>query len=266
MYHEKEVPCIRQHTPDRDFYIECVIVCHKFSDFLCHTLPNNKGLFDRIVVVTSPEDKATQKLCEFHHVECVRTDRFQTAENRFCKGAGINEGLARLSKKGWVVHMDADIWLPPQFRLLLANANLDTSMVYGIDRFSVLGAAKWNEFIEEPKLQHECGSYIHTHNSGFPLGTRVMQSGMGGYVPIGFFQLWSPAGSGILVYPEGHTDAGREDVMFGNLWSRAHRGFIPEIVGYHLESETAPMGVNWSGRKTKRFSVQVEKQDFLSHK
>jgi hypothetical protein len=259
MYHDPVVPCIRPHIPDDDFYIECVIVCHKFTDFLCHTLPHNKAFFNRLIVVTSPEDKDTQKLCEFYHVECVVTSHLQAAQNKFCKGAGINEGLARLSKKGWVVHMDADIWLPPQFRRLLAHANLDKAMIYGIDRFSVIGADRWQAFLAAPKLQHECDAYIHLHNSGFALSTRVMQHHMGGYVPIGFFQLWHPVSSDIFTYPEGHTDAGREDLLFANYWPRPLRGFIPEIIGYHLESEAARMGINWNGRKTKLFSTQTSK-------
>lgn len=31
------------------------------------------------------------------------------------------------------------------------------------------------------------------------------------------------------------------------------RGFIPEVTAYHLESEDAPMAINWQGRKTKPF-------------
>ena len=123
------------NTPDPDFKIEAVVVCDRYSDFLRCTLPANKHLFDRIVVVTSAEDRDTQRICEFHHVECVQTDALNSRWNKFCKGAGINEGLSRLDRNGWVVHLDADIALPPQTRLLLQNANLDPCMIYGIDRF-----------------------------------------------------------------------------------------------------------------------------------
>jgi hypothetical protein len=78
---------------------------------------------------------------------------------------------------------------------------------------------------------------------------------MGGYVPIGFFQMWCPSVSGVYVYPEGHTDAGREDLLFANQWSRADRGFIPELVAYHLETEDSGYGTNWGGRKTKQFEA-----------
>ena len=40
------------------------------------------------------------------------------------------EGLSRLKRDAWVVHLDAQIRLPPQTRLLLQNANLDPGMIY----------------------------------------------------------------------------------------------------------------------------------------
>ena len=121
-----ECPCPggAVNTPDPDFKVEAVVVCDRYSDFLRCTLPGNKHLFDRIVVVTSAEDRDTQRICEFHHVECLQTDALNSRWNKFCKGAGINEGLSRLDRNGWVVHLDADIALPPQTRLLLQNAHL----------------------------------------------------------------------------------------------------------------------------------------------
>lgn len=241
--------------PDRapeDFKVEAVVVCDQYSDFLRITLPQNKHLFDRIVVVTAPEDKATRRICEFYHVQCVATDALNSRWNKFCKGAGVNVGLAALDLDAWVVHMDADIWLPPQTRIMLQNANLDKSMVYGIDRFIVKGYKAWEEFTEMPRLQHECDSYVHLN--AFPMGTRVTSKDSGGYIPIGFFQFWNPGASGITHYPEQHTDAGRGDMAFAKQWSRRFRGFIPEIVGYHLESKDSSNMANWSGRKTAPFT------------
>ena len=84
-----------------------------------------------------------------------------------------------------------------------------------------------------------------------------------GYIPIGFFQLWH-ADSEILNYPEGHTDAGREDSHFATLWPRHKRQLLPEIIAYHLESESAPMAVNWKGRATKPFSIDSSPRDSLA--
>ena len=83
---------------------------------------------------------------------------------------------------------------------------------------------------------------IYTTHAPFQFGTRVQLAHQGGYIPIGFFQLWH-ADSKILKYPEGHTDAGREDSHFATLWPRGKRSLIPEILFcYHLESEAAVMG------------------------
>jgi hypothetical protein len=152
-----------------------------------------------------------------------------------------------------VVHLDADIWLPPQTRNLLRAAELDRTMLYGIDRFLVKGPDAWHEFLERPvmKLQHEDYTWVHT--DAFPIGTRVCA--YGGYLPLGFFQLWHPGVSGIKTYPADHTTAARGDVAFGAQWARGKRGFIPELIGYHLESEDAAHGSNWNGRTTARFSM-----------
>jgi hypothetical protein len=237
---------------NKPFKIEAIVICDKYDDFLRYTLPNNKHLFDKIVVVTSFEDKATRRMCEFHHVECITTDRLESRKGKFCKGAGINDGLAKLDKDGWVVHLDADIWLPPQTRILLGMAELDRRMVYGIDRFIVRGPEAWEKFLEAPKLQHEDETYIHM--TAFPIGTRVMHKHEDGYLPIGFFQMWSPSVSGVTTYPEGHSDAGREDTDFVKQWPRSNRAMIPEIVGYHLESVDAGNASNWSGRTTAPFT------------
>lgn len=232
--------------------IEAVIVCDKFSDFLTRTLPTNKFLFDKIVVVTAPEDLETQRICEYFHVQCIKTDAIRSRWKEFHKGCAINEGLAKLDMDGWTVHMDADIYLPPTTRNLLQHAQLDPQMIYGIDRFIVKGYEAWDEFTAMPLLQHEDNTYIHPHS--FPLGTRLMFNHAHGWLPIGFFQLWHPVASGISRYPDKHNSAGRTDTQFSQQWPRSMRSLIPEVIGYHLESDDKTrMDANWSGRTTGKF-------------
>jgi hypothetical protein len=242
--------------PDKEFKLEAVVVCDHYSDFLRCTLPTNKFLFDKIVVVTSFEDKDTQRICEFLHVECIKTDSLEARKGHFCKAHGINEGLTALSLDDWVVHIDADIWLPPQTKILIQRAGFAKRMIYGIDRFMVKGHRKWDQFLANPRLQHENECWIHM--DAFPLGTRVMQINLGGYFPLGFFQMWNPNVSGIHTYPQEHTTAARTDVQFAQQWPRGLRASIPEIVGYHLESVDAAMAANWNGRTTKQFSFEAE--------
>jgi hypothetical protein len=106
--------------------------------------------------------------------------------------------------------------------------------------------------MDMPKLQQECNTYVHVDK--FPVGTRIMHGHAGGYVPLGFFQLWNPMASGVDKYPEEHTNAGRGDTVFSQLWPRRKRALIPEIIGYHLESDDASMAANWDGRTTAPFT------------
>lgn len=236
--------------------IEAIVTCVQYSDFLAETLPHNRTLFDRMIVVTAPEDKETRALCEHWNVECLPTDSFNSRWDQFCKGAAINDGLAKLDKSDWIVHLDADILLPPLTRGLLEDAALDPSFIYGIDRVMVTDYVKWRKFLSKPVSQLAGGAFLRVEE--FLRGDRLVTRQFGGWVPIGFFQMWHGS-SGRLTYPTEHTSAARGDVQFATQWPRTKRALIPEIIGYHIESEVVEMGTNWLGRKTKPFLPALKK-------
>jgi hypothetical protein len=240
--------------------IESVITCVGYSDFLAYALPINKAMVDYLVVVTSTEDKKTQRLCEFLNVRCVVTDKFNTSTG-FSKGAGINEGLAVLKKDGMVLHMDADIVLPPLFRQVVDQADLDPHYIYGCDRFMVPSFEAWQKFLIEPSLQHENSVYLHTN--AFEIGTRIVSPDYGGYVPIGYWQLWNPAYSKVTTYPAEHTSAGRGDMLFAKNWPRNKRAHLADLVVYHLESEQGPQGMNWNKRVSAPFAPKTNTQPWV---
>lgn len=234
--------------------IEAVVICVNYADFLAESLPTNKHQFDRLVVVTTPEDKATQKLCEYYHVQCIQTDVFDTANGNFRKGAAINVGLAALDRDAWLCHMDADIVLPPKFRIVLERAHLATDNIYGVDRFMIVGAPEWDAHRGSPIIQHQHWSMDDDHGyfiitTAYKYGVRI--GAPDGWVPIGYFQLWHS--SQRKDYPNGHTTAGREDMLMGMSWPRHRRILLPDSLVYHLESEKSPMGSNWCGRTTAPF-------------
>ena len=236
--------------------LEAVIVCVNYSDFLSQTLPNNKSLFDKMVVVTDLKDEKTKKICDYYNVECVQTDEFYRNSSTINKGRGINEGLKKLDMDGWVLHLDADIFLPPLTREILGNIEpeLDKKGIFSIDRMMCPTYEAWINYINNPSLLHEGWIFIHT--SIFPIGVRIAEYKGEGWEPIGFFQLWYPKTSGITEYPSEHGAIDRSDVLFAKNWSRGNRHLIPEIICIHLESEAlnlSQMGKNWSGRKTKLF-------------
>jgi hypothetical protein len=207
-----------------------------------------------MVVVTTPEDTATQKVCEYYNVECLKTNEFTKNGDSFNKAKGINVGLQWLSKHDWVIHLDADIYLPPLTRGILERISLDKNNIYGIDRMMCPTFEDWNKFKSSPEPLHT--GWVYIHPTAFPMGVRIGEYMSEGYEPIGFFQLWNPNVSGVKSYPESHGGADRTDVQFAKMWSRKNRTLIPEIIGIHLDSENSTvdqMGKNWNGRKTKLF-------------
>jgi hypothetical protein len=236
-------------------YLEAVSICVDYSDFLAHTLPQNRSHFNRWVIVTAPHDRATQRLCAHYHVECFVTEAFYRRGDRFNKGRGINAGLSRLRKRDWLLHLDADIVLPPRTREFLEASDLDPHCVYGIDRLMCRDFDSWANYQRQPVPQFQNEVFVQL--KPFPIGTRVAKLDAGGYVPIGFFQLWNAA-SGRLSYPEHHSTAARSDMLFSLQWNRQHRQLLPEIVGIHLATDlSAAIGANWNGRTTPAFGPQT---------
>lgn len=237
--------------------IDAVIICVNYADYLRHTLPLNKSLFDKTVIVTSTTDKETQKVCQFYNVEYICTDVFYDKGAKFNKGKGINAGLKHLNPKDWIVNIDADIALPSKTRSVLEQIDLDIQFLYGIDRQMVPNIEYWDRFLDNPLQQHEY-SYIHT--GPFQIGTRLMKMDQGGYIPLGFFQLFNKQADAIKsdkpIYPEEWNTAASSDLYFSYRWPRKHRHLLPEIIAYHLSSEdrtASPMDVDWSGRRSGKF-------------
>lgn len=251
--------------------IEAVTVCVNYSDFLAHTLPHNKNHFNKIVIVTDTKDINTKKVCDFYNVMCVQTDVFYENGNKINKGKGINEGLKHLDMDGWVVHLDADIYLPPLTRSILENLELDNKTIYGIDRMMCPSYKDWINFIDNPSLLHE--GWIYVHPNAFPMGVRIAEYKGKGWEPIGFFQMWNPKGSGVFEYPKEHGAVDRSDVIFAKKFPRSKRQLLPEIISIHIDSESVQMGKNWSGRQTIKFSLDshlkntnIEQEPFLDDK
>ncbi len=235
--------------------IECVVVSVDCADYLCHSLPLNKGLFDRTVVVTAGHDHETQRLCQHFNVECFVTEEFYAGGAVFNKGRAINAALEHLDFREWCVHQDADIVLPPLTRSILEGIPLSEQDLHGIDRVMCPSFDYWMRFVQNPVPQHE-QAYIHV--GPFPVGTRLYKREQQGWIPLGFFQMFhrESAYLGTPLYPTGYDSAASSDLHFAYRWPRTNRVLTPEIIGIHLATDditNAAMGQNWLGRKTRRF-------------
>ena len=231
--------------------IEAVIVCQNYGDFLAHTLPENINHFDRLVVVTHPDDKETIDVCNRFSVDCVKTTEMHSDGDKFNKGRCINLGLGHLRGMDWILHLDADIVLPHRFRDMLHRTKLDKNNIYGADRMNVYGHDHWVEN-KHKLIPHYSNGYFVEPKKEFPMGARIIHHELG-YTPIGYFQLWHKSLG--RRYPINQGNAEHTDVLFAVQWPRANRILLPEVVVCHLESEAGPqeMGKNWDGRTTRRF-------------
>jgi len=93
--------------------MKAVVISVDFADYLAVTLPRNAPHFEEVVVVTTPQDKATAWVVEScPNARLLRTDVFEAKDAAFNKGAGIVEGLRQLGRSGWICLLDADVLLP----------------------------------------------------------------------------------------------------------------------------------------------------------
>ena len=227
-------------------------VCVGFGDILEHTILHNQSLFDRWMIVTTPDDDKTHRVCKRHGIDFVYTDSFTRRGEKFNKGLGINVGLAHHTCADWILHIDADIILPPRFRHFLENAELDTKCIYGVDRFDLTTWEVYQKWKNEINPQYEWFCLLKPPD-GCSFGTRVLHFDYGGWMPIGFFQLWH-FDSGVMRYPvKIDSNAEHVDVLHAMKWPRSRRVLIPEILALHIESEKLNGKNNWKGRESKPF-------------
>lgn len=245
-----------------DHQIEAVTVCVGYADFLAETCRFNRQFFSEWVIVTSPDDQETLRVCHCYNLRALTTKDFSRNGRAahqgkiFNKGRAIQRGFDSISAKQWVLHLDADIVLPQEFPHALNMAHLSEEKIYGCDRQNICGWDAWQRVKQSAYRQHGMHCYILPHDK-YPVMAR-WASDRNGYVPIGFFQLMHGStltrnGIWHRPYPAHHGHAARSDVQFGLQWDRQDREIIPELLVWHLESEPSKVGQNWGGRTSKPF-------------
>lgn len=223
--------------------MQAVIVSVSYADFLSYTLPANLHQFKKVCVVTEEADRHTRALCEFYDVECVLAGGN--------KGAKINAGIERLDKSDWILQLDADVWLPPQTIRIIERKDLDKECLYGVDRAMCTSWKEFDDFLAGNEPVYPTKFFTVPP---FPIGARVSQHYGYGYLPLGYFQLWHPLGSGVFSYPTDHGTEGiyaRTDIQHAIKFAR--RELLAEPIVIHLEEGPAVMGANWNGRTTATF-------------
>lgn len=209
-----------------------ITVCVNYADLLAKSLDRWQVGLERLIVVTSPADTATQTLCTHHNVETHLTNVFYANGAKFNKGAGLSEAIMATGwREGadWLLVIDADMVPPTNWREQVEKAKPQPGKLYGSYRWAV----------PETTPLENCVSVR---------GRKMTQSWV-----IGFFSLFHSTDPRVPKDPmfETHwTHAGNFDTSFSWLWGgqdrferQKHQVFLPlELI--HLGEERR----NWMGR------------------
>jgi hypothetical protein len=189
--------------------ISAISVCVSYSDLLRKSIEIWKRTLDGLLVVTTPTDADTMRLCEAWDVPTFVTTAF------FDDGAAFNQGKAKslafdfLQPSDWCLWLDADIVPPPDWRDI-ADPLIRPGALFGAPR------------------TREDGSLIQDRELA------------------GYFQLFHTSDPGAQQRPIVDTcwpHCGCHDSYFANRWARHDRIWLPFTVT-HLGNP----GENWFGR------------------
>jgi len=232
-------------------FLEAVIVCDGYGDFLEETIPYTLRSVNRLVVVTSKDDNRTKRICSKLDVNCV--EGWNHKREDFDKAKAINHGLAHLRCSDYILHQDADMILPDAFReWFLTSKCVNPKNIYGVDRFDCRNRAELRKVMDKGWAHSRLDwRFMIQPPHGLPFCTRVGHGDYEGWVPIGFFQLWH--GSQRTRYPvKPGASAERTDLLFAANWPPENRILIPDFYAIHLMTDPK-MGANWKGRKSPKW-------------
>lgn len=229
-----------QSLPKPKPRLSALTICVDYSDYLALALPSWSGLFDRVLVVTHPADRATQLFCQQHDTPYVETDIFFANNTPFNKGGAINKGLAALqplAADDWLAFVDSDIVFPPGYCLPVET--FEPNRLYGAPRRMCRKYADWELYKATNSLARMPAYFGNKKNV-----SRII-----GYLQI--FRYGAFCGTYLRgKHPEGPT-ACRVDVEFADAFMAEYATpqtyCLPDVI--HLGAHA----VNWQGRVSERF-------------
>lgn len=222
-------------------HLTAITVCIDFSDFLSDALPENRGFFDRYILLTSPEDTATQELGEKYDCEVITTTLHRDL-GKFNKGAVINQGIASAHPANWLCLIDADIVLPTSFRTWLSELpkivrkpHWVPHTLFGLHRLRCLGRENWLAYLQDTTVARS-----------WPIEKLRKQN----QCPVGYLQLWD-AESSPHVYPTDCPTASRSDLVFAKKFRHCYHTYHPRAI--HLETAKPSASYDYEGRRSPRW-------------
>jgi len=231
---------------DDNFYLEGLVTCIEYSDYLKYFLDFNNEYFDNLIIITTQEDYNTIKLCNERHVRYIITDRIQQDGDMFNKGKAINDGIIKLNMYDWILIADSDIILPDNFRNIIKSMNLNKNKMYGMARHNCPSKEEWKKYLNSSddkkiivkKRWKKSKKHFRRYFSGY-------------------FQLFNINKFADNIescrYPETFPTAGASDEEFCLKWDYDYRERINGMTVIHLSHGCK--AANWCGRTSKNFEL-----------
>ena len=218
-------------------FLTGVLVCKGYDDYLKETIGRNVRELDRLIVVTSEQDTATQELALAHGATVMLSPHI--SGDAFPKGKALSDVLAGLT--GWVLVFDADVVLPEGFHGMLSKEPLDTERLYYTKRI-------------EPRGYHHLIETLKGLRKGYStqrIMKELMRVSEEDFHPWGYFQLCHTSALPDPAYPGESEDGSKDDTAFADrfgskLWSALQPAF--EVLHLHH----GRMQTNWKGRRSPR--------------
>lgn len=187
----------------RPRFVEGLVVCVNCAHSLDVVIERNVRELHELTVVTASYDEDTQALAKKWGARLVICDDCHRDGEQFNKGLMLNAGLQKLTRKDWVVNLDADILLPRNFREKLTALTLNPGCLYYTRRRNL------------------------TENAG-GIGMAPLEDEATNFRPWGYFQLWNVlAKSAPKQYPDVFVSAGNVDTWWQFQWPPHKRVTLP---------------------------------------
>ena len=238
-----------QTTPTSSLYLEGLAVSVGYGDFLETTLQRNLDHFDNFVVVTSYDDAATQAVCARHGVTCVQ-DGPPSRRRRGLQQGPLDQprpgpsAASRLDRAPGRRHRHARPrplgarQEPARRRLHLRRGPAGSHRPPGL-------AAAANE----PAFPAAVSLQVPGRRPRLAAGRAALAQRVRLLPHRLFPALARQTCRAALSRQPGLGRTQRRALR--SAMARARRLLLPGMFVYHLQSEPAPMGANWQGRKTK---------------
>jgi hypothetical protein len=208
--------------------MNAVLVCVDYADLLEVTLPYNRHHFNRILIVTAPQDHRTIDLAYYSQCDFYVTDAFYRDGAIFNKWLALEEALDKMEYRqldDWMCLMDADVLWPrkiPEYPKEIGCLYTPLRRMFEDVLQPIPEESQWKNYPIHPNIAEWAG----------------------------YSQIFHPADPHLGPPPWHEVDwkhAGGADSFFQFRWPSAQK-IRPPFEVLHL----GPAGENWCGRATIR--------------